>query len=94
MDARLFYGAGPFGSAPIDELSCVRLVRGEELSPHGYLPRGTSGTVVAVHGGGEAYTIEFEEPFHTLVILEATKVEIIPGATRDDIIAATGKSDG
>ena len=94
MDARLFFDAGPSGSAPIEELSDVRLVNALELTPRGYLPRGTSGTVVAVHAHGEAYTVEFEEPFHALLLLEADKVEAIPGATREHLIAATGKVDG
>ncbi|RYB03622.1 DUF4926 domain-containing protein [Lichenibacterium ramalinae] len=94
MDARLFYNAEPFRPSPIDELSDVRLVRSIELAPRGYLPAGSEGTVVAVHGAGEAYTVEFEEPFHALLLLEASKVAAIPGATREHLIAATGKAEG
>ena len=94
MDARLFYNAEPFRPSPIDELSDVRLVRSIELAPRGYLPAGSEGTVVAVHGAGEAYTVEFEEPFHALLLLEASKVAAIPGATPTDPASPLSRGEG
>ncbi len=90
MDARLFYVAEPAERGGFDELDDVRLTEGVEVSPIGFLPAGTRGTIMAVHGNGEAYDVEFAEPFHALLSLEADKVEAVPGATRERLIAETG----
>lgn len=53
-----------------EELSVVHLSR--TLEPGGRaLPRGTSGTVVAVYGDGLAYEVEFFEPFHCVLTVES-----------------------
>ena len=90
MDARLFYVVEPAERGGLDELDDVRLTEDVEVSPVGTLPMGTRGTIVAVHGYAEAYDVEFAEPFHALLLLEADKVEAVPGATRERLIAETG----
>lgn len=58
--------------APIPEHSMVDLSGGLTLKDGRILPPGARGAVVFVHGGGEAYEVEFIEPFHV--------VETVPAA--------------
>ncbi len=88
MDDRLFYAVETVVPRAIDELDDVRLIVDTEVPSRGLLPMGSCGTVVAVHGDGEAFSVEFEEPFHALLLLDADQIEAIPGATRDRLIAA------
>ena len=90
MDARLFYVVEPVARGELDELDDVRLTEDVEVPPVGFLPGGTRGTIVAVHGNGAAYDVEFAEPVHALLLLEADQVEAVPGATRERLIAETG----
>ena len=90
MEARLFYLAESAERGGFDELDDVRLTEGVEVPPVGFLLMGTRGTIVAVHGHAEACDVEFAEPFHALLSLEADKVEAVPGATRERLVAETG----
>ena len=89
MDARLFYVVESAERRELDELDDVRLTEDVQVSPVGFLPAETRGTIVAVHGDGEAYGVESAEPFRAL-LLEADKREPVPGATRERLIAETG----
>ena len=87
MSARLFY---TIESPPeqIEELSSVRLRRPVDVAEAGRtLPIGARGTIVSVLGGGAAYIIEFADPFRALVDLAAVDFEVIPGESRDDLVA-------
>ena len=69
MSNRLYFAFGHEPQRePIEELSGVRLRQAIDCEG-GRLPAGASGTIVAVHAAGEAYSVEFEEPFHALVSL-------------------------
>jgi len=46
-------------AAPFRELDMVRTIR-ELDSKRGHVDKGTTGTVLLVHGDGEAYEIEFD----------------------------------
>ena len=52
------------------ELSVVALTRAVEVEGQS-LPEGALGTVVAAHGDGVGYEVEFERPFHAVVMLQA-----------------------
>jgi hypothetical protein len=53
------------------ELSLVSLVHAIE-SEDGILPVGAIGTVVHVYPQGQAYEVEFFEPFHTVATVNAS----------------------
>jgi Domain of unknown function (DUF4926) len=58
---------------PIGELD--RVVLQSDLTVDGRrLPRGSSGTVVAIWGGGEAFEVEFTKPFACLATIERALV--------------------
>ncbi len=52
------------------ELSVVALTRAVDVEGQS-LPEGALGTVVAAHGDGVGYEVEFERPFHAVVTLQA-----------------------
>jgi hypothetical protein len=58
------------GAVPFAELSIVTLTKAMHVAGRP-LPRGTSGTVVAAYKDGLAYEVEFEQPFHAVVTVEA-----------------------
>ena len=55
---------------PFVELSVVTLTRDVDVDGE-RLPRGATGVVVAVYADGLGYEVEFEQPFHAVVTLEA-----------------------
>ena len=57
--------------APIPEHSMVDLSVSHTLKDGRVLPPGARGAVVFVHGGGEAYEVEFIEPFHIVETVPA-----------------------
>ncbi len=69
--------------APLSELDDVFLKSDKELQDAKIVPRESRGTIVSVHDGGEAYTVEFTNPFHALLILDAREITAIPEATRE-----------
>jgi len=60
------------------ELELVRL-RGQYTAPEGMLPPGAVGTIVYRHKAGEAYEVEFAEPFATVVTLKGDEVSAFDG---------------
>ena len=61
-------------SERFEELDVVALREPFALSRDASLPRGARGTVVGVWGGGQAYEVEFTEPFTALVTLRPSQV--------------------
>jgi hypothetical protein len=57
----------------VAELTIVRLGKPVETS-QGMVPAGSSGTVVHAYGDGQAYIIEFYEPFHAVATVEADAI--------------------
>ena len=58
--------------SPLPEHSMVCLSTRCDLGDGRTLPAGALGAVVFVHAGGQAYEVEFIEPFHTVTtVLEA-----------------------
>ena len=70
-------------------MSVVRLLKGVEIAPAGFIPKGTLGTVVSVYGAGQMYDVEFESPVHALVMLAEHDLEAVPEPTRERVIAAS-----
>ena len=93
MDDRLFYAVETVVPGAIDGLDDVRLIHDTEVRSRGSPPKDSRGTVVAVHGDGKPFSVEFEEPFHASLLLEADQVEAIPGATRERLIAESERRD-
>lgn len=58
------------GARPHSELSVVSLVRDMEVDGRTF-PAGARGTVVAAYADGKGYEVEFFEPTHGLVTVEA-----------------------
>jgi|ERR1019366_2261522 hypothetical protein len=54
----------------VAELTVVRLGKPVETK-QGTVPAGSSGTVVHAYRDGQAYIIEFHEPFHAVATVEA-----------------------
>lgn len=65
----------PEGTTQIEELDRVRLL-GETLAEGFLLPEGAKGTVVLKHGKGEAFEVEFTEPFHAVVGVPAASLQL------------------
>lgn len=82
MTTQVFPAALAGRPAAIDELSDIVLTSNVDAGHDRVLPEGSRGTVMSVHAGGEAYTVEFEQPFHALVLLYPWQVNEIPDATR------------
>jgi hypothetical protein len=61
------------GTRPIAELSVVRLGKPVETA-QGTLPPGSSGTVVHAYDDGQAYIVEFYEPFHAVATVETDAI--------------------
>ena len=57
----------------ITELSVVR-IRSAVVTEDGTVPAGSHGTVVHAYDDGQAYIIEFYEPFHAIATVEANAV--------------------
>lgn len=53
------------------EHELVSLVSQLDLGDGRALPAGALGAIVFVHGGGEAYEVEFIEPFHAVATILA-----------------------
>lgn len=64
---KLAYIATPSVVTRFNELDCVRLLRSSIDMDDKLVPAGSVGTIVAVWGGGEAFEVEFVEPFQALV---------------------------
>lgn len=87
MSARLFYSSG-IGDEAIDELGLVALTRSFIVPDDGRaLPNGAIGTVVGVLKPGDAFVVEFTEPFAALADLAADDLVAVPGESRDDLAA-------
>ncbi len=65
--------SAPGEARPVMELSIIKL-RSPLETNEGTVPVGSSGTVVHVYGDGQAYIIEFYEPFHTVATVEADAI--------------------
>ena len=61
-------------SSRIEELDCVRLTR-DLAAAEGAFDKGSTGTIVHVHGGGLAYEVEITHPVHAVVTVDAADVE-------------------
>ncbi|SFL12520.1 hypothetical protein SAMN05192568_100172 [Methylobacterium pseudosasicola] len=68
------------GAEAIPEHSMVRLSSSLALKDGRRLPEGARGAVVFVHGDGEAYEVEFVEPFHAVATVPAPSVSRIAAA--------------
>jgi hypothetical protein len=64
---------GPATARSVAELSVVTLGRPVH-SNEGVIPAGASDTVVHAYGDGQAYIIEFYEPFHAVATVEADAI--------------------
>lgn len=69
--------AGEVGPEPVRELDRVRVLRAVLGDDDVTVPAGTAGTVVAVYADGEAFEVEFTEPFDTLATVEADSVCLV-----------------
>jgi len=65
--------AGGTKPRSVAELRVVKLGKPVQ-SPQGALPAGSSGTVVHAHNDGQAYIVEFYQPFHAVVTVEADAI--------------------
>lgn len=63
----------PPSAQRIEEFQCVRLL-GQYVADEGTLHPGAIGTVVHVHRGGEAYEVEFTQPFQSVLTLTAAEI--------------------
>lgn len=68
---------GAVASEAIPEHSMVTLSASLALRDGRRLPEGARGAVVFVHGNGEAYEVEFAEPFHAVATVPAPSVSRI-----------------
>jgi hypothetical protein len=59
---------------PIPELSTVTL-RHPHKCDDKVLPEGGRGTIVYAYRGGEAYEVEFEEPFHCVTTVQRDEIQ-------------------
>ncbi len=67
-------GASPAqAKRSIAELSVVRLSKSVETED-GTVPAGSSGTVVHAYDDGQAFVIEFYQPFHAVATVEADAI--------------------
>lgn len=57
----------------VPELSIIRLCLPVETK-QGTVPAGSTGTVVHAYSDGQAYIIEFYEPFHAVATVEADAI--------------------
>ena len=93
MNARLYFSTDASTPVePIEELSAVSL-RKPHGTDGGLLPAGAEGTVVAVYGSGDAYCVEFEVPFHALVVTARDAIDPVVGASRADLARSLGTAD-
>jgi len=60
----------PLTFGHVSELSVVALTHPIEIDDKS-LPAGSLGTVVAAYDDGLGYEVEFENPFHAVITLEA-----------------------
>ena len=58
---------------PVTELSVITPGKAVDTK-QGTMPAGSSGTVVHAYNNGQAYIIEFYEPFHALATVEADAI--------------------
>jgi hypothetical protein len=65
--------AGRTKPRSVAELSVVKLGKPVQAQ-QGTLPAGSSGTVVHVYTDGQACIVEFYEPFHAVVTVEADAI--------------------
>ncbi|RVU18805.1 DUF4926 domain-containing protein [Methylobacterium oryzihabitans] len=67
---------------PLDELDVVAVGPGVVDEDEGReIPAGSVGTIVAVYGEGEAFCVEFEEPFHALATVGRDKIIRVEAAS-------------
>lgn len=59
----------------VPELSRVKLRSAERTRDGRVVPADAAGTVVEVLAKGDAYMVEFVEPFHALLTLEARRLD-------------------
>ena len=71
---------GPGAPAAIPEHSMVTLSDSLILTDGRRLPEGARGAIVFVHGEGEAYEVEFIEPFHAVATVPAPSLSRITAA--------------
>ena len=64
----------------LPEHCMVRLASHFDLGDGRTLPVGALGAVVFVHGNGEAYEVEFIEPFHAVATIPALDLSQAPAA--------------
>ena len=70
---------------PLNELDCVALVR--DLPTHG-LRADDVGTVVHVHGGGEAFEVEFvAQSGRTIALLTLHATDVRPMRQAEEMVA-------
>jgi hypothetical protein len=63
----------PAQARPVEEMSILKL-RSSVETKQGTIPVGTTGTVVHAYSDGQAYIIEFYEPFHAVATVAADAV--------------------
>jgi Domain of unknown function (DUF4926) len=89
MTARLYYTSATAAPGPIAELTVVRLRAPTSAEAQGDLPAGSLGTIVFVHDGGEAFEVEFVEPFAAVITLRRDEFEPTEAAC-DNLAGAVG----
>lgn len=62
------------------ELDRVRMLRPVASDDDVTVPEGATGTVVAVYADGEAFEVEFTEPFDTLATVDAAALRLVERA--------------
>ena len=67
---------------PIEELSRVTLLRDASTDDETIVPSGSTGTILSVYRGGEAYCVEFTSPVQAEIILENDAIRLIEGEDR------------
>ncbi len=73
-------GSPPAGANVLPELSRVELLSAEQTRDGRLVPARSAGTIVEVLAKGDAYMVEFVEPFPALLTLDAYRVRAIrPG---------------
>lgn len=70
-------GGDPAGSAPIGELDRVRLLSAVLGDDDQCIPAGSTGTVVGIYAGGDAFEVEFTQPFDALATVDGRSVVVI-----------------
>lgn len=67
----------PAGGPPIRELDRVRLLSAVTGDDAQCVPAGSTGAVVGIYAGGEAFEVEFTRPVDTLATVDGRAVTLV-----------------